>query len=109
MKWARLAWQRALRVKTCSVPETGAKRFLAQVTTSGDAEMLRAAEIARYQENGQLTPSFRLSAETIARILGLPPGKAGVTVRDYCIENDVEFSTVKDALQEAAQQALSGR
>ena len=68
MKWARLAWQRALRVKTCSVPETGAKRFLAQVTTSGDAEMLRVAEIARYQENGQLTPSFRLSAETIARI-----------------------------------------
>ena len=30
--------------------------------------MLRAAEIARYHENGQLTPSFRLSGETIARI-----------------------------------------
>jgi hypothetical protein len=54
---------------------------------------------------GQLL-SWGVSKETIQQILGLPIGNAGVTVRDYCIENDIEFSTVKDALQEAADQAM---
>jgi hypothetical protein len=49
--------------------------------------------------------SWGLSEETIEQILGLPIGKAGVTVRDYCIENGIEFFTVKDALQAAADQA----
>jgi hypothetical protein len=50
--------------------------------------------------------SWGVSKETIEEILGLPIGKSGVAVRDYCIENNIEFSTVKDALQEAADQAL---
>ncbi len=49
--------------------------------------------------------SWGVSRETIEQILGLPIGKAGVTVRDYCIENSIEFSTVKEALQTAAEQA----
>ena len=49
--------------------------------------------------------SWGVSKEAIEQILGLPIGKAGVTVRDYCIENGIEFSTVKDALQAAADQA----
>jgi len=48
-----------------------------------------------------------VSKEAIEQILNLPIGKAGVTVRDYCIQNDIEFSTVKDALQTAADQALN--
>jgi hypothetical protein len=51
--------------------------------------------------------SWGASKETIEQILGLPIGKAGVTVRDYCIENGIEFSTVKDALQEAADKATN--
>ena len=49
--------------------------------------------------------AWGVSKETIEQILGLPIGKAGVTVRDYCIESGIEFSTVKDALQAAADQA----
>lgn len=41
-----------------------------------------------------------LSAGEIETILGFPPGLAGVTVRDYLSERNVEFSTVKTALQE---------
>jgi len=51
--------------------------------------------------------SWGVSKEAIEQILNLPIGKAGVTVRDYCIQNDIEFSTVKDALQTAADQALN--
>mgnify|MGYP001038354853 CR=1 FL=1 len=49
--------------------------------------------------------SWGVSKDTIEQILDLPIGKAGVTVRDYCIENGIEFSTVKTALQAAADQA----
>jgi hypothetical protein len=67
-----------------------------------------AGEVKGKTTFGELA-SWGVSDETIESILGLPPGKAGVTVRDYCVDNDIEFSTVKDALQEAAQRALSGR
>jgi hypothetical protein len=50
--------------------------------------------------------SWGVSEETVEQILGLPAGTAGTTVRDYCIENGIEFSTVKDALQQAADRAL---
>jgi hypothetical protein len=53
--------------------------------------------------------SWGVSKEAIEQALGLPIGKAGVTVRDYCIENGIEFSTVKDALQRAADQALGNK
>jgi len=53
--------------------------------------------------------SWGVSKEAIEKALGLPIGKAGVTVRDYCIENGIEFSTVKDALQRAADQALGNK
>jgi len=52
--------------------------------------------------------SWGVSKETIEQILGQPAGKSGVTVRDYCTENGIEFSTVKDALQAAVDRALSG-
>jgi len=50
--------------------------------------------------------SWGVSKEDIEETLGLPVGKAGVTVRDYCIENGIEFSTVKGALQEAMDRGL---
>jgi hypothetical protein len=53
--------------------------------------------------------SWGVSKEAIEQALGLPIGKAGVTVRDYCIENGIEFSTVKDALQREADQALGNK
>jgi hypothetical protein len=53
--------------------------------------------------------SWGVSKETIEQALGLPIGKPGVAVRDYCTENGIEFSSVRDALQKAADQALSGQ
>ena len=67
-----------------------------------------AGEIKGKTTFGELL-SWGVSKETIEEILGLPIGKAGVTVRDYCVENDIEFSTVKEALQEAAEQALGAQ
>lgn len=64
-----------------------------------------AGEVKGKTTFGELL-SWGVTKETIEEIMGLPIGKAGVTVRDYCIENNIEFSTVKDALQEAAHQAL---
>jgi len=50
--------------------------------------------------------SWGLGKEEIEKTLGLPVGKAGVTVRDYCIENGIEFSSVKGALQAAVDRLL---
>jgi len=42
---------------------------------------------------------WELTKEEIEQVLGIPMGKPGVTVRDHCIENEIEFSEVKTALQ----------
>jgi hypothetical protein len=62
-----------------------------------------AGEVKGNTTFGELL-SWGVSKDAIEEILGLPIGKAGVTVRDYCIENGIEFSTVKTALQEAVDQ-----
>jgi hypothetical protein len=67
-----------------------------------------AGEVKGNTTFGELL-SWGVSKEAIEQALGLPIGKAGVTVRDYCIENGMEFSTVKDALQRAADQALGNK
>jgi hypothetical protein len=67
-----------------------------------------AGEVKGNTTFGELL-SWGVSKEAIEQALGLPIGKAGVTVRDYCIENGIEFSTVKDALQRAADQALGNK
>jgi hypothetical protein len=67
-----------------------------------------AGEVKGNTTFGELL-SWGVSKEAIEQALGLPIGKAGVTVRDYCIENGIEFSTVKDALQKAADQALGNK
>ncbi|MEA1911451.1 MAG: hypothetical protein U9N32_07230, partial [Spirochaetota bacterium] len=41
-----------------------------------------------------------LSQEQIENILGLPMGSEGMTVRDFCNEQGIGFSTVKNPLQE---------
>jgi hypothetical protein len=50
--------------------------------------------------------SWGLSEEAIERAIGLPIGKPGVSVRDYCIEMGIEFSTVKSALQAAVDEIM---
>jgi pyruvate/2-oxoglutarate dehydrogenase complex dihydrolipoamide acyltransferase (E2) component len=57
---------------------------------------------------GELT-SWGVSKEAIEAALGMPMGKPGVSVRDYCIEKGVEFSTVRTALQTAVDAALGKR
>ena len=42
---------------------------------------------------------WKLTKEEIEQLLGIPMGKPGVTVRDHCTENEIEFSEVKTALQ----------
>ena len=82
-----------------SAPEDG--QAAEQTDTHTESEV---GEVKGKTTFGELL-SWGVSKETIESILGLPMGKAGVTVRDYCIENNIEFSTVKAALQEAADQA----
>ncbi|MBA7490975.1 hypothetical protein ES702_01519 [subsurface metagenome] len=41
-----------------------------------------------------------LAKEEIETTLGTSMGKPGVKVRDYCVEREIEFSGVKDVLQE---------
>ena len=41
-----------------------------------------------------------LRREQIEDVLGMPMGQTSVSVRDYCMEKGVEFSTVKSAIQE---------
>ena len=41
-----------------------------------------------------------LSREQIENILGIPMGAPGESIRDFCNEQGIEFSTVKGALQE---------
>jgi hypothetical protein len=91
-----------------SVELTAATRDATTPEPSDSHTETETGEVKGKTTFGELA-SWGVSAETVERILGLPPGKTGVTVRDYCIENGIEFSTVKDALQEAAQQALSGQ
>jgi hypothetical protein len=86
-------------------PETGqAAESAAAEQTDAHTES-EAGEIKGKTTFGELQ-SWGVSKETIEEILGLPIGKAGVTVRDYCVENGIEFSTVKDALQKAADRVL---
>jgi hypothetical protein len=103
----------AVRTKTVSlstlgqaaaVPETSqaeGSQTEEQTDTHSETE---AGEVKGNTTFGDLL-SWGVNKETIEQILGLPLGKAGVTVRDYCIENGIEFSTVKEALQAAADQA----
>ena len=42
---------------------------------------------------------WSLTKEEIEQLLGIPMGKPGVTVRDHCTANEIEFSEVKTALQ----------
>ena len=42
---------------------------------------------------------WKLSKEEIEKVLGIPMGKPGVTVRDHCTANEIEFGEVKTALQ----------
>ncbi len=85
------------------VEQEAAESAVAQTHTETEA-----GEVKGKTTFGELL-SWGVSRERIEQILGLPIGKAGVTVRDYCIENSIEFSTVKDALQTAADQALSSQ
>ena len=85
--------------RTEAVPADGQAE--AQADTHSETE---AGEVKGNTTFGDLL-SWGVSKDTIEQILGLPIGKAGVTVRDYCIENGIEFSTVKEALQAAADQA----
>ena len=41
-----------------------------------------------------------LSREQIENVLGITMGAPGTTIRDFCIEQGIEFSTVKNPLQE---------
>ena len=42
---------------------------------------------------------WKLAKQEIEQLLGIPMGKPGVTVRDHCTANEIEFSEVKTALQ----------
>ncbi|MBN2553557.1 MAG: hypothetical protein JXB06_12345 [Spirochaetales bacterium] len=63
-----------------------------------------AGEVKGKTTFGELL-SWGVSREEIEAALGLPMGKAGVSVRDFCVENGIEFSGVKEALQAAADRA----
>lgn len=87
---------------------------LAAAAPDGTAAAAEQADTHTESEVGQVKgkttfgelESWGVIKEEIEKVLGLPVGKAGITVRDYCIENGIEFSTVKGALQAAVDRAL---
>lgn len=83
-----------------AVPEAAAA--VEQEDTHTESE---AGEVKGKTTFGELQ-SWGLSKEEIEEALGLPVGKAGVAVRDYCTENGIEFSAVKEALQAAVDRAM---
>jgi hypothetical protein len=91
----------ALRAKTVDLSTLSESAVEEQTDTHTETE---SGVVKGKTTFGELL-SWGVNEQTIEQILGLPTGKAGVTVRDYCIENDIEFSTVKDALQAAVDQA----
>lgn len=84
-----------------SAPETAAA--VEEPDTHTESE---AGEIKGKTTFGELQ-SWGLGKEEIEEVLGLPVGKAGITVRDYCTENGIEFSSVKEALQAAVDRAMA--
>ena len=105
-------------VKAKTVSLAGSAENEAAKTTEDAAKTVTsesgAAEVHSEGDTGQVRGkttfgellAWGLSKEEIERILGLPVGKAGVAVRDYCSQNGIEFSTVKGALQTAADRVL---
>lgn len=103
--------EQAGTVEAAPIEETAAATETAPASESAAEEAVTHIESEAGEVKGKTTfgelQSWGVSKETIEQALGLPIGKAGVTVRDYCVENGIEFSTVKDALQEAVDRALN--
>ena len=107
----RLSEAELKEVKAKTVSISGPAAAAAPDGTAAAAEQAEAhTESEVGQVKGKTTfgelQSWGVSKEEIEKALGLPVGKAGVTVRDYCIENGIEFSTVKQALQAAVDRVL---
>lgn len=79
----------------------------APATTTHTEETV-VGEIKGKTTFGELA-SWGVPKEAIEAALGMPMGKPGVSVRDYCIEKGIEFSTVRTALQAAVDAALGKR
>jgi hypothetical protein len=92
----------ALRDKAVSLSTT--KQAPASAAEDSHTEE-EAGQVKGKTTFGELL-DWGVSKDEIEQALGLPIGKPGVTARDYCIENGIEFSTVKGALQAAADRAM---
>jgi hypothetical protein len=77
------------------------------VAAAGGAVLHSEGETATVR--GQTTfaelMSWGVSEKAIEEALGLPVGQPAITLRDYCLENGIEFSAVRDRLQAAVDQA----
>jgi hypothetical protein len=98
--------QSAAEASQGQAPEAAAPAGQADTAAATETHTeTEAGEVKGKTTFGELL-SWGVSRESIEEALGLPMGKAGVSVRDYCIENGIEFSSVKEALQAAADRAL---
>ncbi len=43
----------------------------------------------------------------VAEVLGMEPGPRGMVIRDFCMQHDIEFSSVKDRLQAVVDAAAA--
>lgn len=46
-----------------------------------------------------------VTKDQISEVLGIPMGPTGISIRDYCSEKEIEFSSVKETLQELVDKA----
>ena len=49
-----------------------------------------------------------VSPGAVAEVLGAEPGPRGMVIRDFCAEHDIEFSSIKEELQELVDAAAAG-
>jgi len=97
----------ATTAPAATTPPTAEKPASADSTAAHTSETV-VGEIRGKTTFGELT-SWGVSKEAIEAALGKPMGKPGISVRDYCAENGLEFSTVKTPLQAAVDAALGTR
>lgn len=83
---------RSIKEKTVRLGDAGA-----EAAAGGDDE--DDTTIKGKTTFGELL-KWGLSEEEIEKVLGSEMGRSNDTVRDYCIEYGIEFSTVKTSLQE---------
>jgi len=92
----RLSQEELREVEKLTISLSGLKPVSSQDTKEHTSDQDRAV---RGNTTFAELQDWKLAKEEIEQVLGIPMGKLGLTVRDHCTANGIEFGEVKTALQ----------